>query len=73
MPVRLDADKSYFAPYLVPQPGREYVDASDYTFATETNNPGLLSTAKDLYSDETLDTKAVLTRILAELKPTQAI
>lgn len=49
------------------------IESAVYTFATDTNNPGLLSTAKDLYADETLDTRTVLTKILDELKSTQAI
>src|SRR5262249_920990 len=33
VPVRLDADTSTFPKYLVPVPGRDYIDLYDYDFA----------------------------------------
>jgi iron(III) transport system substrate-binding protein len=39
VPVRTDVDKSSFPSYLIPQPGREYFDVSEYEFATKTRLP----------------------------------
>jgi iron(III) transport system substrate-binding protein len=39
LPVRTDIDVSGFPPYLVPQPGLEYLDAYDYDFAVNQRLP----------------------------------
>ena len=48
--VRSDVDKSHIMPYLVPQPGREYLDRSDWDFSVNQRLP-LSSRVKELLRD----------------------
>ena len=48
------------------------LESSVYKFAGETN-PELLKKVQDIYADKTVDTKTILTRILAELTSVPAV
>jgi ABC-type Fe3+ transport system substrate-binding protein len=39
VPVRTDVDRSAFPAYLVPEPGKDYIDTSDWDFATNIRLP----------------------------------
>lgn len=45
--IRSDVDKSHMAPYMIPQPGRDYLDRSDWDFSVNQRLP-LSSRVKEL-------------------------